>query len=112
LLEGPYLETVQEGCMQRVRLYTTTYCPWCEKARELLRSKRVFVEEIDVTGDEELRRRLEEMTGGRQTVPQVWIGGSWVGGYRELLRLEEAGRLESLLQRGMAEPGEAAIPYA
>jgi glutaredoxin 3 len=96
--------------MQRVRLYTTTYCPWCEKARELLRSKRVFVEEIDVTGDDEMRRRLEEMTGGRQTVPQVWIGGAWVGGYRELLWLEEAGRLEALLHKGVPEAGEAAIP--
>jgi glutaredoxin 3 len=83
--------------MRHVRIYTTSYCSWCEKARELLRRRRVFVEEIDVTDAPELRQRLVEMTGGHKTVPQVWIGGSWVGGYQALQALDDSGRLENLL---------------
>jgi len=96
--------------MKRVTIYTTAYCPWCERAKSLLRSKRVYFDEIDVTGDFPLRDKLVEMTGGQRTVPQVWIGGVHVGGYRDLVRLDEEGRLDLLL--GVHEDGSGLIQMA
>ena len=90
--------------MKRVTIYTTGYCAWCAAAKDLLRAKRVVVDEIDVTGDYPMRERLVRMSGGLQTVPQVWIGGVHVGGFRDLVRLDEQGRLDALL--GLSESPE------
>ena len=90
--------------MKRVTIYTTGYCAWCAAAKDLLRAKRVVVDEIDVTGDYPMRERLVRMSGGLRTVPQVWIGGVHVGGFRDLVRLDEQGRLDALL--GLSESPE------
>jgi len=82
-----------------VRVYTTTYCPFCARAKELLRAKGVLFEEIDVTGDDAARAQLTEMSGGQRTVPQVFIGELHVGGYSDLARLEGRGELDRLLSR-------------
>jgi glutaredoxin 3 len=84
--------------MKSVRIYTTTYCSFCDRAKELLRRKGIAFEEIDVTEDQELRARLVEMTGGLRTVPQIWIGSTHVGGYSDLARLDREGRLDPLLR--------------
>ena len=84
--------------MKAVRIYTTTYCGYCARAKELLKSKGVAYEEIDVTGDDESRERLVEMSGGRRTVPQIFIGELHVGGYRDLARLTSEGKLDALLE--------------
>jgi glutaredoxin 3 len=104
LLEAsPYLG-VQGGGMKRVTIYTTGYCAWCAEAKDLLRRKRVYFDEVDVTYDLGMRERLVRMSGGQKTVPQVWVGGVHVGGYRDLVRLDERGMLDVLL--GLAEaPG-------
>jgi glutaredoxin 3 len=83
--------------MKPVRIYTTTYCGFCAKAKELLRSKGVAFEEVDVTGDDESRERLVELSGGRKTVPQIFVGAVHIGGYADLARLESDGKLDSLL---------------
>jgi glutaredoxin 3 len=80
-----------------VKIYTTTYCGYCVRAKDLLTRKGVKYEELDVTGDDEMRTRLVEMSGQR-TVPQIWIGDTHVGGYTDLARLETEGRLDPLLQ--------------
>jgi len=78
-------------------MYVTDWCPYCARARSLLASKGVAVEEIDV--EAVAGARAEMMTrSGRDTVPQVFIGGKHVGGSDELLALDEAGRLDSLLK--------------
>ncbi len=95
--------------MKRVTIYTTSYCAWSVRAKELLRHKRVYFDEIDVTGDFEVREKLIAMTGGARTVPQVFVGEAYVGGYRDLVRLEEDGRLDALLGIGVADAAEAVI---
>lgn len=83
--------------MKPVKIYTTTYCGYCVRAKDLLTRKGVKYEELDVTGDDEMRSRLVEMSGGQRTVPQIWIGDTHVGGYSDLARLESEGRLDPLL---------------
>jgi glutaredoxin 3 len=80
-----------------VKIYTTTYCGYCVRAKDLLTRKGVKYEELDVTGNDEMRAKLVEMSGQR-TVPQIWIGDTHVGGYSDLARLESEGRLEPMLQ--------------
>ena len=66
-------------------------------AKQLLRQKGADFEEIDVSGRSDIRETLREKTGGRSTVPQIWIGDKHVGGCDDLLALERAGGLDSLL---------------
>ena len=84
--------------MKEVKIYTTTYCGFCVRAKDFLRSKGVAYEEIDVTGDDAMRAQLVEMSGGCKTVPQVFIGGQPVGGYTDLVQLEREGKLDPMLQ--------------
>lgn len=84
--------------MAEVRIYTTPTCGYCMAAIALLRSKRVPYENINVAGDSAKRAWLEETTGQR-TVPQVFIDGRSIGGYRELSGLDRAGELDALLRR-------------
>jgi glutaredoxin 3 len=66
-------------------------------AKQLLRQKGADFEEIDVSGRSDIRETLREKTGGRSTVPQIWIGDKHVGGCDDLLALERAGGLDALL---------------
>jgi len=78
-------------------MYVTDWCPFCRRAKELLRSKGVTeIEEIRVELDARGRAALEAKTG-RRTVPQIYIGATHVGGCNELYALDRAGRLEPLL---------------
>jgi len=79
-----------------VYLYTTRFCPYCIRARELLDSKRVRYTDIAVDGSPEKRRQMIERSG-RYTVPQIWIGEQHVGGYDDLALLERQGSLDKLL---------------
>jgi glutaredoxin 3 len=81
----------------KVEVYTTTYCPYCMRAKALLRSKGVVFEEIDVTEDAELRARMVKLSGGRRTVPEIFINGEIIGGCNELYELEMSGELDALL---------------
>ena len=86
--------------MATVQIYSTVYCPFCIRAKALLRSKGVDFEEIDVTDDPELREKMVELAGGRRTVPEIFINGKIIGGYDELRALDMKGELDTLL----AEP--------
>ncbi|MGZ6251465.1 MAG: glutaredoxin 3 [Candidatus Binataceae bacterium] len=87
--------------MAKVEVYTTAYCPYCTRAKSLLKGKGVAFEEIDVSGNSVLREKMIELSGGRRTVPEIFINGKIVGGYDELRALEAEGRLDPLL----SEPG-------
>jgi glutaredoxin 3 len=80
-----------------VKIYTTNYCGYCVRAKDLLTRKGVKYEEVDVTGNDEMRARLVEMSGGQRTVPQIFIGETHVGGYSDLARMETEGRLDPML---------------
>lgn len=79
-------------------MYSTRFCPFCMMARELLKRKGVDVEEIPVDRDRERRAEMEQITG-RHTVPQIFINQTHVGGYDDLASLEQAGRLDQLLNQ-------------
>ena len=83
--------------MAKVEMYTTTFCPFCTRAKSLLKSKGVPFVEIDVTDDAALRQKMVEMSGGRRTVPEIFIDGKIVGGYDELKALDDAGQLDAML---------------
>lgn len=85
--------------MAKVEVYTTSYCPYCIRAKSLLKTKGVSFDEIDVTHDPEARERMVELSGGRRTVPEIFINGRIVGGYDELRALEAQGKLDSLLNQ-------------
>ncbi|MGH6692878.1 MAG: glutaredoxin 3 [Gammaproteobacteria bacterium] len=83
---------------QKVTMYCTGTCPFCQMAERLLRSKAVAaIEKIRVDLEPERRVEMMEKTG-RRTVPQIYIGETHVGGFDELASLEHAGRLDALLR--------------
>ena len=78
--------------MKPVRVYTTLVCPYCIRAKLLLRERGITFEEIDVTGDHDKRTWLVEKTG-RRTVPQIFIGDEAIGGFDDLRELDRTGEL-------------------
>ncbi|HVJ89803.1 MAG TPA: glutaredoxin 3 [Labilithrix sp.] len=78
--------------MKHVRVYSTTFCPYCVRAKHLLKARGIAFEEIDVSGDHEKRSWLVEATG-RRTVPQIFIGDEAIGGFDELHALDRSGEL-------------------
>ncbi|HTX23076.1 MAG TPA: glutaredoxin 3 [Steroidobacteraceae bacterium] len=80
-----------------VLMYATGWCPYCVRARRLLEEKGIACTEIDVEARPEAREEMIERSGGRQTVPQIFIGDVHVGGCDDLYALEAAGGLDELL---------------
>ena len=78
--------------MAKVTVYTTEYCPYCHAAKNFLKSKKVEFQEIDVSNDSEMRRQLVQMTGGRETVPQIFADGKLIGGYDDLVAFYQSGK--------------------
>ncbi len=83
--------------MQPVTIYTTSVCPYCAAAKDLLRQKGVSFSEISVDGDREGRAAMTQRSGGRTSVPQIFIGASHIGGCDDLYELESDGKLDALL---------------
>ena len=77
-------------------MYTTSWCPYCERARRLLSAKGASFSEIDVESAPEKRAEMQSRSG-RRTVPQIFIGERHVGGSDDLASLESAGKLDALL---------------
>jgi glutaredoxin 3 len=84
--------------MAEVKVYVTSYCPYCVRAKGLLNRKKVPFTEIDVTNDEAKRAWLVDTTG-RRTVPQIFIDGNPVGGSDDLHALDRSGELDRMLGR-------------
>jgi len=78
-------------------MYATGWCPYCERARQLLTQKNVEFEEIDVDARPEARAEMRARSG-RSTVPQIFIGDRHIGGCDDLLELEAARGLDPLLK--------------
>ncbi|HOO52042.1 MAG TPA: glutaredoxin 3 [Alphaproteobacteria bacterium] len=83
--------------MAKVEVYTTDYCPYCVRAKQLLGMKDVDFTEVDVTNDDSARAALVQKSEGRRTVPQIFINDKPIGGFDDLRALEEAGELDKLL---------------
>jgi len=84
--------------MQAVKMYTTAFCPYCVRAKQILKSKGVDeIEEIRIDSDPAARSTMMEITQ-RRTVPQIFIGDTHVGGCDDLVALDSRGGLMPLLQ--------------
>ena len=79
-----------------VIVYSTAVCPYCVRAERLLEAKGVTVQKIRVDLDPEERIKMMERTG-RRTVPQIYVGDTHVGGFDDLYALDQAGKLDPLL---------------
>lgn len=82
--------------MSKIRIYTTSTCPYCNRAKALLQKKNLDYEEISVEGAPETRAELAERTG-RTSVPQIFFGDRHIGGCDDLYELHYDGKLEDIL---------------
>lgn len=83
--------------MAKIEIFTQPYCPYCARAVALLTHKGVAFREINAPHGTQERKDAVARSGGRTTVPQIFIGGASIGGCDDLMALEAAGRLNSLL---------------
>ncbi|MFV0477804.1 MAG: glutaredoxin 3 [Parahaliea sp.] len=81
-----------------VTLYTSSHCPYCIRAKQLLERKQVVYQETGIDNKPAIRQEMIERSG-RRTVPQIWIGKTHVGGYDDLAVLELRGELDDLLAK-------------
>ena len=80
-------------------MYSTAWCPYCVRARALLERKGLPIREIKVDEDPAERAAMLARSGGRRTVPQIFVGDHHVGGFDELYALDKAGKLDALTGR-------------
>ena len=84
--------------MQKVVIYTGPMCNYCSAAKHLLNKKKITFTEIDIGTDSSKMQEMQEKTKGARTIPQIFIGETYVGGYNELKALDIAGKLNPLLE--------------
>jgi glutaredoxin 3 len=84
--------------MQKVVIYTGPMCNYCSAAKHLLNKKKVNYTEFDIAVDSLKMQEMQERTKGARTIPQIFIGETYVGGYNELKILENQGKLDGLLK--------------
>jgi len=82
---------------ERVIVYSSPFCSFCGAAKRLLAKKGAAFTEVDVMFDPRRRLEMVERSGGRQTVPQIFIDGRHIGGYDDLSALDQRGELDPLL---------------
>lgn len=82
--------------MKPITVYSTNYCPYCVRAKDLLKKKGAAFTEINAE-DDAVREEMIQKAGGRRTVPQIFIGETHVGGFDDLYALDKAGKLDALL---------------
>jgi glutaredoxin 3 len=83
--------------MADVVIYTRPFCGFCARALSVLTEKGVAFTEIEAGMDPEKRREMVERSGGRNTFPQIFVGGEHIGGCDDMMALERAGKLDPLL---------------
>ena len=81
-----------------ITIYSTPVCPYCVRAKDLLKRKGASYTEIDVSTDESVRNAMIEKAGGKRTVPQIFIGETHVGGCDDLYALDAKGQLDAMLK--------------
>ena len=83
--------------MAEIEIYTTNSCPYCVRAKNLLQRKGMEYKEINIGFDENKWSEMISRSGGKRTVPQIFIGGISIGGCDELYALERSGKLDSMI---------------
>ena len=84
--------------MPKIEVYSTAVCPYCVAAKNLLKSKGLQWDEVRVDANPSLRDLMLERSGGRRTVPQIFINDQHVGGYDDLVAADRSGKLAKLLE--------------
>ena len=87
---------MSEDPMADITIYTTTYCPYCVRAKDLLKRKGQTYTEVNAE-DDAVREEMIQKAGGQRTVPQIFINGTHVGGCDNLYALDKEGKLNSML---------------
>ncbi len=82
---------------KKIIIYTKSYCPYCVKAKQLLKNKNVNFTEIDITNNQSLIEEMLLKSSGRKTVPQIFIDDTHVGGCDDLYALNDKGELDKML---------------
>ncbi len=88
--------TDQQTLTPVIKMYSTRYCPYCQRARALLNAKGVSYTEIDVGANSALWQEMQRLSG-RDTVPQIFIAEQSIGGFDDMNALDRAGKLDPLL---------------
>ena len=83
--------------MPKIEIYTKFLCPFCTRAKSLLTKKGAAFEEFDISSGGAARAEMIERSDGRQTVPQIFINGTHIGGSDDLASLERDGNLDTML---------------
>jgi glutaredoxin 3 len=87
---------------QSIVIYSKSYCPYCKGAKALLTQKGVRFTEYEISEDSSKTAEMIERSGGRRTVPQIFIGDVHVGGGTDLAELNRTGGLDALLKPFLA----------
>jgi len=90
---------LRQSIMAKVEIYTSPFCGYCHRAKQLLVERGAEPTEIDVTADGQKRQEMMARAGGRRTVPQIFINGTHVGGCDDLYALDRKGGLKPLLEQ-------------
>ena len=83
--------------MPTIEIYTQPFCPFCARALNLLTKKGIAFKEIEAPGGTPAREESRARSGGRTSVPQIYIDGRHIGGSDDLTALDRAGKLDALL---------------
>lgn len=84
--------------MSKITIYTTDICPYCVRAKDLLKSKGLKYKEINVTNDSKAREQLIDKANGQRTVPQIFIGDKHIGGCDDLIEINNSGKLDKMVK--------------
>ncbi len=97
ILDKPYFSSVPESVVPKIEVYSTAVCPYCVSAKNLLKSKGLEWSEVRIDTDPAQREAMLARSGGRRTVPQIFINDQHVGGFDDLVAADRSGKLAELL---------------
>jgi glutaredoxin 3 len=83
--------------MKKIEIFTSSHCPFCTKAKNLLNKKKVKFSEIDVSNDESLRKKMSNMADGARSVPQIFADNVHIGDCDKIYKLDQEKKLDKLL---------------
>ena len=83
--------------MKKIEIYTTIYCPFCVKAKSLLKKKNIRFFEIDISNNETLKEKMSLMANGARSVPQIFVDNVHIGDCDKIYKLDQEKKLDQLL---------------
>ena len=91
------MSTQQGGTAREITIYSTSWCPWCDRAKDLIAARGASYNDVDIEQWSDPREKLEALSGQR-SVPQIFIGETHVGGFDDLAALDADGVLPGLFE--------------